>query len=93
MKKYIFTESQIKKIIDRTISEQTAESYEGIIKTVNGKKVVEATSEMGNKKLYPVSLKINVADGTPVYVEIQKGQPLVWGKDPKNPKGENIKLN
>lgn len=93
MKKYIFTESQIKKIIDSQIQEQTVENYEGVIKTKNGKKVVEATSEMGNKKEFPVSLKINVADGTPVYVEIRNGQAIVWGKDPKNPKGPNIKFN
>ena len=93
MKKYIFTESQIKRIIDTQIQEQTVENYEGVIKTVNGKRVVEATSEMGNKKIFPVNLKIDIKDGTPVYVEIRNGQSIVWGKDPKNPKGPNIKFN
>jgi ABC-type transporter MlaC component len=95
MKKYIFTESQIKKIIDNQIQEQHVESYEGVIKVVNGKTVVVATSEMGNKKTYAITLKVSLPkpDGTPVYVEIQNGQAVVYGKDPKNPKGPNIKYN
>ena len=94
MKKYIFTESQIKKIVNATINEQTSENYEGVIKTLNGKKVVIATSEMGNKKTFPLNnLKVNVMDGTPVFVEIVNGQAKVWGKNPKNPNGPNIPFN
>lgn len=94
MKKYIFTESQIKTIIDNQITEQTSENYEGVIKTLNGRKVVIATSEMGNKKTFPLNnLKVNVADGTGVFVEIINGQAKVYGKNPKNPKGPNIPYN
>ena len=34
--KYIFTENQVKKIIDSQLNEQTMESYEGVIKIING---------------------------------------------------------
>ena len=94
MKKYIFTESQIKKIVDATINEQTSENYEGVISTVNGKKMVIATSEMGTKKTFPLNnLKINVADNTPVFVQIINGQAKVWGPNPKNPKGPTVPYN
>ncbi len=94
MKKFIFTESQIKKIVDATISEQTSENYEGVIKTLNGKKVVIATSEMGNKKTFPLkNLKVNVSDGTPVFVEVVNGMVKIWGKNPQNPNGPNIPYN
>ena len=94
MKKYIFTESQIKKIIDNQITEQTSESYEGqIVKVANGMAKVKATSEMGNVKYYDIKLKVNVPVGTGVFVTIQNGMPLVYGKDPRNPKGPNIKYN
>jgi ABC-type transporter MlaC component len=87
MKKYVFTENQIKKIIDSQINEQTAESYEGVIKTINGKTIVIATSEMGNTKQIPVKLKVNVPDGTGVFVSMKNGQPEIWGGKP------NRKLN
>jgi hypothetical protein len=87
MKKYIFTESQVKKIIDTQINEQTSEAYEGEIKTINGKTIVLATSEMGNTKQIPVKLKVKVADGTKVFVSMKNGQPEVWGGKP------NQKLN
>jgi hypothetical protein len=87
MKKYIFTEGQLKKIIDSQISEQTMESYEGVIKTINGKTVVIATSEMGNTKQIPVKLKVSVPDGTKVFVGMKNGQPEIWGGKP------NRKLN
>lgn len=99
MKKYIFTESQIKKIIDNQITEskdlqeQTMESYEGEIKTINGKKVVVAKSEMSRVKQFPVKLKVNVPDGTGVFVAIKNGQPEIWGPNPKNPKSPNIRYN
>jgi hypothetical protein len=94
MKKYIFTESQVKKIIDSQLNEQTMESYEGVVKIQNGKTMVQVTGEMtGNKKTFPVSLKVKVNDGTPVSVEIKNNVVSVWGKDPKNPKGPNIKYN
>jgi ABC-type transporter MlaC component len=91
--KYIFTESQIKKIIDNQLNEQTMESYQGVIKTINGKTVVIATSEMGNTKQIPVKLKMQVPDGTGVFVGMKNGLPEIWGKDPKNPKGKSIKYN
>ena len=87
MKKYIFTESQVKKIIDTQINEQTMESYEGVIKTLNGKTIVIATSEMGNTKQIPVKLKVKVPDGTKVFVGIKGGQTEIWGGKP------NRKLN
>jgi hypothetical protein len=99
MKKYIFTENQIKKIINsqitgtQEIQEQTMESYEGEIKTINGKKVVVAKSEMGRVKQFPVKLKLNVSDGTKVFVGIKNGQVEVWGSNPKNPKSANIRYN
>ena len=87
MKKYIFTESQIKMVIDKQINEQTSESYEGEIKTINGKTIVIATSEMGNTKKIPVKLKVKVADGTKVFVGVKNGQVEIWGGKP------NQKLN
>jgi hypothetical protein len=91
--KYIFTENQVKKIIDSQLNEQTMESYEGVIKIINGKTVVIATSEMGRVKQIPVKLKIQVPNGTGVFVGIKNGQTEIWGKDPKNPKGPNIRFN
>lgn len=93
--KYIFTESQIKKIVDVTLTEsQTMESYEGeIVKVMNGVAKVKATSEMGNVKYYNVKLKVNVPVGTKVFVGIQNGMPQVWGPNPSNPKSANIKYN
>ena len=85
--KYIFTENQVKKIIDSQLNEQTMESYEGVIKTMNGKTIVIATSEMGNTKQIPVKLKVNVPDGTKVFVGIKNGQVEIWGGNP------NRKLN
>jgi hypothetical protein len=95
MKKYIFTESQIKTIINKQINEQTSENYEGVISTdkKSGKRIVIATSEMGNKKVFPITLKVNVSDNTGVFVDVNGNQVSVWGKDPKNPKGPNIKYN
>jgi ABC-type transporter MlaC component len=85
--KYIFTESQVKKIIDNQLGEQTMESYEGVIKIINGKTFVITTSEMGNKKQLPVKLKVNVPDGTGVFVSMKNGQMEIWGGKP------NRKLN
>jgi hypothetical protein len=100
MKKYIFTESQIKKIIDSQITEskdlqeQTIESYEGKIVAINnGIAKVKATSEMNNVKYYNVKLKITVPVGTGVFVAIKNGQPEIWGPNPKNPKSANIRYN
>jgi hypothetical protein len=100
MKKYIFTESQIKKIIDSQITEskdlqeQTMESYEGKIVAINnGIAKVKATSEMNNVKYYNVKLKITVPVGTGVFVAIKNGQPEIWGPNPKNPKSSNIRYN
>ena len=97
MKKYIFTESQLKRIIDNqvgVVNEQTTESYEGeIVNVSNGMAKVKATSEMGNVKYFTVKLRVNVPAGTLVYVEIRNGQPVIYGKDPRNPKGPNIKYN
>jgi hypothetical protein len=85
--KYIFTESQVKKIIDNQLNEQTMESYEGVVKTINGKTMVIATSEMGNTKKIPVKLKVKVPDGTGVFVGVKNGQYEIWGGKP------NQKLN
>jgi len=85
--KYIFTESQVKKIIDNQLNEQTMQSYEGVVKTINGKTMVMATSEMGNTKQIPVQLKVNVPDGTKVFVGVKNGQYEIWGGKP------NQKLN
>jgi hypothetical protein len=80
MKKYIFTESQIKKIVDNQLNEQTMESYEGeIVKVVNGVAKVKATSEMGNIKYFTVKLKVNVPVGTKVFVGIKNGLPEIYG--------------
>ena len=98
MKKYIFTESQIKNIIDNQINdnlqEQTMESYEGKIVAINnGVAKVKATSEMNNVKYFNVKLKVSVPVGTGVFVSIKNGQPEIWGPNPKNQKGANIKYN
>ena len=85
--KYIFTESQVKKIIDNQLNEQTMESYEGVVKTINGKTIVIATSEMGRTKQIPVNLKVTVPDGTKVFVGVKNGQTEIWGGKP------NRKLN
>ena len=45
--KYIFTESQVKTIIDNQLNEQTMESYEGeIVNVTNGVAKVKATSSV-----------------------------------------------
>jgi hypothetical protein len=85
--KYIFTESQVKKIIDNQLNEQTMESYEGVIKTINGKTIVVATSEMGNVKHIPVKLRVKVPDGTGVFVGVKNGKYEIYGGKP------NQKLN
>ena len=85
--KYIFTENQVKKIIDNQLNEQTMESYEGVVKTINGKTIVIATSEMGNTKQIPVKLRVNVPDGTKVFVGVKNGKYEIWGGKP------NQKLN
>ena len=85
--KYIFTESQVKKIINNQLNEQTMQSYEGVVKTINGKTMVMATSEMGNTKQIPVQLKVNVPDGTKVFVGVKNCQYEIWGGKP------NQKLN
>lgn len=88
MKKYIFTETQLKKIIGSQINEQTSESYEGEIVTItNGVAKVKATSEMGNVKYYNVKLKVMVPVGTKVFVSMKNNQPEIWGGNP------NKKLN
>ena len=91
--KYIFTESQVKKIIDNQLNEQatgdeTMKSYEGkIVSITNGVAKVEATSQMNRKKYYNVKLKVDVPVGTGVFVGIKNGQPEIWGGKP------NRKLN
>lgn len=88
MKKYVFTESQLKKIVDNQLMEQTSESYEGeIVKIDGGVAKVKATSEMGNVKYFTVKLKVNVPVGTKVFVGIKNGVPEIWGGKP------NQKLN
>jgi hypothetical protein len=63
------------------------ESYQGVIKTINGKTLVIATDEMGHKKQIPVNLKMRVPDGTGVFVGVKNGQYEIWGGKP------NQKLN
>lgn len=91
MKKYIFTESQLKKIIDNQLNEQTSESYEGeIVSITNGVAKVKATSEMGNVKYYNTKLKINVPVGTKVFVGIKNGQPEIYAEVQKGQPNKKI---
>lgn len=86
--KYIFTESQIKKIIDNVVSEQSTkpvdnviDASQGVIKTINGKTIVVTTGEMGTKGQYPISLKTKVPDGTEVFVKKDKtGKIIVYAQ-------------
>ena len=93
MKKYIFTENQVKKIIDNQLNEQatgneTMESYQGVIESItNGVAKVKATSENNRIKYYNIKLKVNVPVGTGVFVGIKNGQPEIYGGKP------NRKLN
>lgn len=82
MRKYIFTESQLKNIIDSQINEQTSQDYEGVIKMVNGKTMVIATTEMGNTKKFSVTLKTKVADGIGVFVKTKNGKVEIYGGKP-----------
>lgn len=84
--RYIFTESQIKKIINNVVSEQPTkdnvfDSSQGEIKTMNGKTFVITTGEMGTKGQYPITLKTKIPDGTAVLVKKDKsGKILVYAQ-------------
>lgn len=100
MNKILVTESQLKAIINHNITEQSSKmipsggSAEGVVKVINGKYMVIATSEMGKQeKLGPFTFKVPVKDGQKVHVSNTKGMVIIYGTNPKNPKGDNIRYN
>lgn len=99
-KKIIVTESQLKTILKHSVNEQKSKmipsggSAEGVIKVINGKNMVIVKSEMGNQeKLGPFTFKVPVNNGQPVQVSVEKGMTIIYGTNPKNPKGEKIRYN
>ena len=99
-KKIIITETQLKVILENNLNEQKSKmipsggSAEGIVKIINGKYMVIAKSEMGNEeKLGPFIFKVPVKNGQPVHVTVEKNMVVIFGSDPKNPKGKNIRYN
>lgn len=100
MGKIIVTESQLKAILEFNVNEQKSKmipsggSAEGTVKVINGKYMVIARGEMGGEeKLGPFTFKVPVKDGQPVHVASEKNMIVIYGKNPKNPKGPNIRYN
>lgn len=100
MSKIIVTESQLKAILQHNVNEQRSTmipsggSAEGTVKIMNGKYMVIARDEMGKEeKLGPFTFKVPVKNGQPVHVKVDKGMTMIYGSNPKNPKGENIRYN
>lgn len=100
MKKIIVTESQLKRILDHNINEQRSKmipsggNSEGVVKIINGKYMVVVRSESNQvETIGPFTFKVPVKNGQPVFVSNVKGMIVVYGTNPKNPKGENIRYN
>jgi len=101
MKKYIFTESQIKKIIDNQIQEQKSKmipvggSAEGMVKMINGKTMVVVTGEMtgGTETIGPFNFKYPIKNGQGVFVANENGTIVIYGPNPKTGKGPNVRYN
>ena len=98
--KYIFTESQVKKVIDNVINEQKSKmipvggSSQGVVKIDNGKTMVQCTGEMGGSEtIGPFNFKYPVKNGQGVHVANEKGTIVVYGPDPKTGKGKNVRYN
>ena len=100
MTKILITETQLKTIIDSNINEQKSKlifpggSASGTIKMVNGKIMLVVNTEMGNHEtIGPFTLKFPVKNGQDFFITNKKGKIILYGPNPKNPKGENIPYN
>lgn len=98
MKKYIFTESQIKKIIEGVLNEQQSKmippggSAQGKIKIINGKYMILVSGEMGGREtIGPFNFNVQVKNDTLVHVANENGKIIVYGIDPKSTVSSNQK--